>query len=246
MKEKLFIAGCARSGTSALVHLLAGSPEILIGSERYGHLVNPKNFKLTNAHFMKERFYNLEPEDTFYENLLDFHKFDKNFATKYEHAKWIGDKRPDLYESYDQIFSEFPNAKMIFIYRDINEVASSYQGRIQEGKNWPASKNFEAAVKEWNRSIYLTKLALEKGYDINVVDYHSIFSTDLDLSDLFNLFDVKIDEELKCHIRSIRKRSNDLSKTRKLLLSESELEYIKANAKLFLLDDIKSKNIFGV
>ena len=107
MKKNLFIAGCARSGTSALVQLLTGSPKIVLGMERYGHLVQPDNFRLSPAHFIKERFLTLERDDTFYDNLLDFHKFDPNFVEKIDECEWIGDKRPDLYESYDQLFEAF-------------------------------------------------------------------------------------------------------------------------------------------
>lgn len=239
MKKNLFVAGCARSGTSALVQLLTGSSKIVLGMERYGHLVQPDNFKLTPEHFTKERFLTLESGDTFYDDVLDFHKFDPKIIEKLDTCEWIGDKRPDLYESYDQLFENFPEAKVIFIYRDITEVASSYHGRIQEGKNWPATKNFESAVREWNRSLFLTREAIKKGYDITVVDYDSIFCSEKDITDIFKMLSINVENSLKEHIEKIRFRSKQLSDSRKMLLSADELEYIDKNAKSFLIDDLK-------
>lgn len=241
MKKYLFVAGCARSGTSALVQLLSGSPKIALGMERFGHLVNPNDFSLTPEHFTKARFLKLEEGDTFYDDVLDFHKFDPDLINKLDTSEWVGDKRPDLYESYDQLFESFPNAKVIFIYRSIAEVASSFHGRIQEGKNWPATKNFESAVREWNRSLYLTREALNKGYDIAVVDYDSIFLGDLDLTPLFSFLNVEINEGLERHIQKIRKRSKELSEKRTLLLSDDEIEYIERNAKTFLVEQLGNK-----
>ena len=245
MKKNLFIAGCARSGTSALVQLLTGSSRIVLGMERYGHLVQANNFKLTPEHFTKERFLTLESGDTFYDNVLDFHKFDPNIVDKLDTCEWIGDKRHDLYEVYDQLFGAFPDAKVIFIYRNISEVASSFHGRIQEGKNWPASKNFESAVREWNRSLFLTKEAIKKGYDISVVEYNTLFCSSRDLSPLFNLLDIEVNAEVKERITSIRKRSEVLKQERKQLLSENEMQFIKDNAKTFLIEDLNSYNLFG-
>ena len=59
--EYLFIAGCARSGTTAMARLLNQDPRILIGIERYKyipkatrpHISTKKNFRIRlrrNAH----------------------------------------------------------------------------------------------------------------------------------------------------------------------------------------------------
>lgn len=244
MRKYLFVAGCARSGTSALVQLLVGSPQVVIGMERFGHLVNPSCFTLSPEHFTKDRFLNIKDGDTFYDDFFGFHKFDPNIENKLDKCDWIGDKRPDLYESYDHLFERFPDAKVIFIHRSIEEVASSYHGRIDEGKNWPASKNFESAVREWNRSLFLTREAISKGYDINVVDYDTVFCGEKNLQPLFTILNIVIDEELDLHIKKIRGRSKQLADQRKQLLSEKEILYLKDNAKQFLIDDVKLSRVF--
>lgn len=242
-KNFLFVAGCARSGTSALVQLLSGSKKILLGMERFGHLVGPNSFSLNKSHFEKERFYELHEGDTFYKDLGSFHGFDSRFFSKYDEAKWIGDKRPDLYEAYDQLFASFPGCKVIFIYRDLIEVASSYHGRVLEGKNWPASKDFKAAVREWNRSLFMTREAIAKGYDVHVVYYKDVFCSDKDLSPIFNLLGVNVDDDVKRQISMIKKRSQQLSEERKMLLSEEELAYIQENSKPFLINDMLNRSI---
>ncbi|WP_394200828.1 sulfotransferase family protein [Shewanella waksmanii] len=243
MKKNLFIAGCARSGTSALVQLLSGSEDIVLGMERYGHLVKKNDFKLTKEHFVKERFFDLREEDTFYSDFFAFHRFSPNIEAKFDSCKWVGDKRPDLYEVYDELFEAFPESKVIFIYRDIVEVASSYQERVKDGKNWPASKDFMAAVREWNRSLYLTREAIAKGYDINVVEYSSIFNSKKDLNPLFEILNIDIDKNLERHIANIRGRATQLVEERKMSLSESELDYISKNSKSFLIDNIVEKKV---
>jgi hypothetical protein len=242
-KKFLFVAGCARSGTSAIVQLLSGSKEILLGMERYGHLVRPQAFHLKKKHFTKERFYSLEEEDTFYSSLRDFHKFDPHFFEKYESSKWIGDKRPDLYEVYDDLFENFPDAKVLFIYREIEAVASSFHGRVAEGNNWPASKNFARAVVEWNRSLFLSREAIRKGHDIVVLEYDELFSGKMDARDIFNYLDVEITSEVEIRIEQIIDRSRQLQSARRMLLSDDELNYVEKNAKKFLVDEISKSRL---
>ncbi|WP_282177113.1 sulfotransferase family protein [Vibrio nereis] len=243
MKNYLFVAGCARSGTSALAQLLSGSQDIVIGMERYGHLVQPDDFRLNESHFTKERFFEMKDGDTFYEDFDKFHKFDANLEKKFDDCKWIGDKRPDLYESYDQLFKAFPSCTLIFIYRNLEDVASSYQARIKKGENWPASKDFKAAVREWNRSLYLTREALKKGYNIKVVDYDSIFCSDKKIDPIFNCLGLNMDEGIDQKVREIRERSSQLVTERKSYLSKVELDYIENNAKKFLINDLGAKLI---
>jgi hypothetical protein len=243
MKDFLFVAGCARSGTSALAQLLSGSKDIVLGMERYGHLVHPRRFTLTSKHFEKDRFFEVLKGDTFYDSFDNFHKFDPLIKEKFQNAKYIGDKRPDLYEAYGQLFTEFPKAKLLFIYRDVLEVASSYHGRIDQGDNWPSSKNYEKAVFEWNRSLYLTREQLAKGSSIKVINYKDIFLTDTSLSPLNDFLEIEQDETWKKHIESVRSRAKHLEKNRLTKLTEAQTQYVIENAKSFLVDDIAPARI---
>lgn len=241
----LFIAGCARSGTSALAHMIGSNDKIVMGMERFGHLVSPDDFRLTPAHFEKNRFFDVQSGDTFYQDFERFHRFDKNIRDKFGFATYFGDKRPDLYESYDQLYEAFPSAKVLFIYRDVKEVASSYQDRVLKGEDWPAYKNYERAVSEWNRSLYLTREAINKGFDIKVVDYESVFVKCVDIQPIFDWLDLEIDHRMWRKMVEIEIRSKQLQRERKLLLTEDQALYVETNAKRHLVHDLKSAMLLG-
>lgn len=243
MKKFLFIAGCARSGTSAFAQLLSGSKDVVMGMERFGHLESKENFSLTPGHFSKERFLRIEEGDTFYNNFEKYHSYDKLIDEKLDCCLYVGDKRPDLYEVYDDIFRNFPGATVFFIYRDIVEVASSYQGRAMEKKNWPANKDFRAAVKEWNRSLFLTREAIENGYNIKCVDYESVFINPRNINVIFETLGLNYGEDEREKLFNIMARSKQLQRERGSLLSEEEKKYVKDHAKMFLLDDMERNNI---
>jgi len=246
MKSFLFIAGCPRSGTSALAHLVSGSEEIIMGMERFGHLVSAEDFKLTPEHFSKDRFFDVREEDTFYNDFDKFHSFDKNIYSKFDAAKIVGDKRPDLYLVYDQLFDKFKDAKLIFIYRNVEDVASSYQGRVAAGNNWPASKDFSKAVLDWNRSLYFTREAIKKGYSVGCVSYDDVFLSDSSLAPLFDYIDVEMTDSVNIKIAEIRTIAKRLSEKRVTLLSDSEKEYVNSNAKSFLIGELEPYNILKI
>ncbi|WP_417528777.1 sulfotransferase family protein [Marinomonas shanghaiensis] len=240
MKKYLFIAGCPRSGTSALVRILSFSKDIVIGMERFGHLVSKKKFQLNKSHFETERFFKLEPNDTFYDDIIKFHwKLYPNMREKYETAKIVGDKRPDLYQSYDELFKNFPEAKVIFIYRQLDEVASSYTARARQQDSWPTNKDYKQAVVDWNESLYLTLKALKKGYNIKVVEYKSIFQSNMSLDDLFEFVEAEKDDKVEQGIIRVRDVAAKLESERKMLLNKNELAFVNKKINNLALDDIQ-------
>ncbi len=243
MKKFVFVAGCARSGTGALAQLLSASDDIVIGMERFGHLERKDNFSLTPDHFEKGRFFDVRAGDTFYEDFDEFHAHDKRIREKFDSCTYIGDKRPDLYESYDEIFRRFPGVVVFFIYRNIREVASSYQGRVATKENWPADKNFRSAVAEWNRSLFLTREALAKGYDIKCVDYESLFLIPGRQNVVFSTLGLRLGDAEWERVKKVISRSEQLSGERVSLLSEEEEDFVIKNAKEFLVRDIEKSNI---
>ncbi len=185
----------------------------------------------------------MEAGDTFYEDVLDFHKFAPDMYEKFDSCTIVGDKRPDLYESYDQLFENFPDAKVLFIYRDIEQVASSYAGRVKSGESWPASKDFKKAVIEWNQSLFFTLEAIKKGHNIKVVEYNTIFSSDSELNDLLQYLNLTGDQDLKEGLKNIRARAKQLTESRQMLLNEDELIYVNENAQKFLITDLENSLI---
>ncbi|KGF72799.1 hypothetical protein DO97_04800 [Neosynechococcus sphagnicola sy1] len=224
MKEYLFVCGCARSGTSVLRKLLVAHPKVVIGLERYINLYRSKG-KLTPDLFEKERFLNLQTGDTFYQSLDHFPEAYSGFKERYENATFFGDKIPLLYRGYDAIFTEFPQARVIFISRTLEDVAVSFKRRANDpsDKTWGAKRGVEAAIEEWNAAHRLTVQALEKyPRRILVVNYEIMFGTWVGVREMFNFLELDLPIEVR-HEVSRLKEGNLRKKTDKTTsLSVSE------------------------
>jgi hypothetical protein len=226
----LFITGCARSGTSALAQLIGNHGNIIMGMERFGHLTSKQNFKLTPEHFTQERFFSMHPEDTFYSSFDEFHSWDPNIRAKFPEAKYIGDKRPGMYDAYDELFQTFQQAHVIFIYRDIYDVASSWNKRAEEGQNWPAHLDFRKAVHAWNQSMKCTLEAIDKGLNVIPVNYEGIFLEEKPIEPLFGKLDLDVDTHVQAKHKNILTNSRMLTEKRKgYLISDEQKRYIDEN-----------------
>lgn len=179
-KNYLFISGCGRSGTSALTILLGSHPEICLGMERYGHLVTPKSFCIDQSYFKPDRFLDLKPGDTFYSDLLDFHKWCPNISEKIVTASIVGDKRPEYFLVFDKLNEVFDSPKFIHIIRNYSDVAFSWEARAKITKDWPEKKDAVRSITDWNLANEKALEAYRKGYPILVVDYDRIFSSDIE------------------------------------------------------------------
>jgi len=247
MQKYLFIAGCARSGTSALAQLIGSHNQVVIGMERFGHLVTKDKFTLSEEHFTSERFLNIEPGDTFYNDFEKFHSWDENIIRKLNQGnlEYIGDKRPELYMVYDELIETFPNSKIIFIYRNIFDVAASWNKRAEEGINWPMHKNFKKAVHTWNYSLKTTIKAIQKYPDnICCIKYEDVLVDAKELTPLYNWLELNIDENTKTKQKNILMNSKRLQEERKnFALSEDQQEYCNQNADYKLEEQLNSTKL---
>lgn len=180
-KKILFVSGVARSGTSALVNVLNTNPGLLVGMERYfwpiqGNLIMP-------SHFEKERFITVEPGDTHGAAGFALNLEDRGRA--YDHAVYVGDKFPLLYNHFDHIFANFPTASHIYILRNPLSVVESYDAR----KNDPDDNWVKAGIdglKEWNTSVAkAAKLTEEQKANFHFVLYEDFFSHEENINALF-------------------------------------------------------------
>lgn len=239
----LFIAGCARSGTSALTHLIGSHSKIILGMERYGHIVSPSNFSLTKEHFIKERFLNIQKDDTFYSSFEKFHSWDPNLIEKFGTHEYIGDKRPELYLVYDELYKKFDDPIILFIYRNIYEVAASWNDRAAKGDGWPSHKDFTKSIYSWVDSIQMTLKAIAKGYNVLPINYESLFIEQHTIKPIFDKLGIKIDDLTKEKYKNIIANSTKLVEERKIRqLSEEQVAYInaKCNTELYSsLDEYK-------
>lgn len=232
--DYLFIAGCARSGTSALAQLLGSHGKAVMGMERFGHLVGKDDFRLRPAHFEPERFLHVQPGDTFYDDFGQFHQWDPQIVQKVQGGQlaYIGDKRPELYESYDALFAQFPSAKVIFIYRNINDVAASWNKRAADGENWPAHRDFKKAVFVWNNSLRATRDAIDK-YTGKIVclRYEDVFLEAKDLGNLYRWLGLDMDRTTQEKLKNILNNSRRLQEERQTFaLSQEQRAFCEQHA----------------
>lgn len=234
MKNKLFIAGCARSGTSALAQLIGSHSQVVMGMERFGHLYSKSNFKASESLFEKKRFINIEEEDTFYNDFEKFHAWDPEILNKLNSGNYlyIGDKRPDLYEVYDEIFSLFPNGKIIFIYRNVFDVSLSWNKRAEANENWPVTKDYKKAVYSWNISLKSTLIALkEHPKNIYCLRYEDIFIKNKDLSPLYLWLGLTMDVKSKEKYQNLLANSVRINKEKEgQVLSKSQRDFCLSSA----------------
>lgn len=247
--KHLFIAGCGRSGTTAIAKLIGSHQKIVMGLERFGHLVAKDSFSLTKEHFYPKRFVDVQPGDTFYDSFPEFYKWDENIYNKLNdnNLAYIGDKRPDLYLVYDELFKNFPNSKLIFVYRNIFDVAASWNKRVKGGVNWPATHDAKMSVHVWSYSLQHTIEAMEKYPDrIACVRYEDIFVNGHDISPLYSWLNLKVDAPTKKNLAISRHLSKQLAKERgENPLSDEEWEYCQHHAPFRYENAIDKVNILN-
>lgn len=213
----LFVVGCPRSGTTALGRFLAQRHDVVMGIERYAHRAFRKAFSLSPELYELERFKTFQPGDTFY-NTLDFakeahHALDDRFPT----ARYVGDKIPMLFGALPELFEAFgPATRVVIIYRNIFDVAASYEVRRQ---NPDDSWNLTAAdaVQNWNASLRAYRTSDHKDQIIPVI-YEDIFADAGQLVGLLNRLGLTADEDdlLRASHAVARARVLDGARERKL------------------------------
>ena len=223
----LFLCGTARSGTTALTHLLAAHPRIVLGMERYARLVRPDDFRLTPRHFAKQRFLEVAPGDTFYSDFNTVHWFDTEIATKIDQCAYIGDKKPELYLAYDALYRAFPSATVLMIFRDPVAVACSYQARRDKGVQWPAWRDYRAAIQDWNNAARATLEAITCGHAVHALRYEDLFQQTKLPRAVFDTLGLDIPECVHHRIHGLRQRSAELEQTRQCVLSADQIDEVR-------------------
>ncbi|MGD1699534.1 sulfotransferase family protein [Dapis sp. BLCC M229] len=250
----LFVCGCPRSGTTAILNLLNYHPLIALGVERYKHYanktlihkLNPDLFQPSVFFDVREEQTNLNPQHKgwenqwkpFYEELKE--KFPKNTTI-------IGDKFPHYYEFYEEINAQFTSAgvKFIFMLRDIIDVALSYDARAKNQKDigWGRNRNYKFAVSDWNQSLINTWNYLEnrKQENLFICEYEKLFSgDDRYLNLLLNFLDINSEREFFAYYKSMTQNWKKY-KQREKVIDQEELTYIEQNSNYVLRDKILQK-----
>jgi hypothetical protein len=153
----LFVTGCPRSGTTAIGDLLNTHPGIVLGIERFIlRAFNNPGFSLEPSLYEHDRFFEIRPKDTFYDDLEGFYAGYREMRTKYHRSRYIGDKLPNLYQSMERFQKVFPsNAKIVIIFRNIFHVAASYirRARNLDDHFWRRDQDLRVALSDWQEAM---------------------------------------------------------------------------------------------
>ncbi|GAB6985454.1 sulfotransferase family protein [Nocardioides pyridinolyticus] len=173
----LFLAGLARSGTTALLHVLNAHPEVVVGMERYKRVVSGGIERLTPELFTRERFFDFSDGETNQDPVeaarwgVDYPALEAKFDT----ATYVGDKMTTV--RFDAVHERLPEARFVFIVRDIDHVASSWDRRAQDASDsWPEHADARLSVERWNKSLRRIRRAVRQHPDLaHVVEYERFF-----------------------------------------------------------------------
>jgi Sulfotransferase family len=183
-----FVFGCPRSGTTALTRLLHVHESVVMGMERYKHLLAKRRGRaaFAPALFEPERFFDFRKGDT---NISpDAGKFDDHYAKarrRFESGtvRYVGDKVREDEPIISAIEAHFPTPRFFFIYRDLLDVASSFAVRARDpaDENWPAAADHEAAVRRWHAAFATAEglLARVGPEQVFVVRYDRLFDGEI-------------------------------------------------------------------
>lgn len=196
-RNHIFIAGCARSGTTALTRILNSHDDIYLSTEKFNSIFLNEPNKFDKSIFKLE---------SFNKSIVDSQKSRENL-------KYIGDKFPGYYRNYKLLFEKFPKAHVLFLFRNIFDVAQSYKARKLDEKNkW--EKGVGRAITEWNISLENTIDSINNGQNISALCYEDI---------LFNPSS-KLENILK-----IKRNPKFYSNYKKMTVYASKLELNKTN-----------------
>jgi hypothetical protein len=245
-QQYLFICGCPRSGTTALVRLLNSHHSLAIGMERYKYYASSKNISRINpAAFKSNTFFDLQDNQT----NINWKYFYDELIAKYESGvKYLGDKYPHYYRFYPQINQNLGDVKWIFIIRDVFSIANSYNARAADPKDkWSKEANFQRAVEHWNESLVSTWKYQKNNPNPNlfVCEYERLFNYDFNyLNSLLDFLEVEPDSQTETFFTAMKqdwldKKVAKPSSSSKL--NDLELQYIQEHANFALKDSLLKK-----
>lgn len=175
----LLLAGLGRSGTTALFNVFSDHPQIVLGLERYKRLYR-QDAAISRELFTEDRFFdfsdgatNVTPDAreawaTHYGKMRD----------RWSSATYVGDKLVTI--RAQRIWETLPDARFVFIVREVHEVAASWDARARNSQDteWSADRGARRAVVSWNKTARRIRRAVRQRPDHAVVVEHARFFAD--------------------------------------------------------------------
>jgi hypothetical protein len=210
---------------------MAAHPKIVLGVERYVLLANQKRNNFSPKLFEKDKFFDLQPKETFYKD-LNAHGYYEIARRRFDDALWVGDKIPHLFQKYDEVEAALPGAHYIYIVRNIIDVAASYQKRAETG-SWKETRDYVRAVNDWRQSIESTLKFTAKAdlkSRVHIISYEELYLQAVNLHPLFAKLDLDVVPEVQAQYRKLVDKSVELEKRRGDTLTSAKRHYIALNA----------------
>ena len=169
MKQYLFMCGTPRSGTTYLANLIGAHPSIVLGVERFKFHYSRQT--LVPELFEKERFFDLRGSDTSLRLQVALPDSGR-MQEKFDGARYVGDKYPNLIKQLGLVLSRFPGATILFVLRDPLSVGLSWGARARNPKDhWPATNDCIAGIRFWMDAVRAAAAARAAGARIIAMDY---------------------------------------------------------------------------
>ncbi len=147
-ERQLFVAGCPRSGTSALAFLLNEHPQMALGFERFKRV----RAQLDPFHLTAAQFFSPVLAETDIRGELLYERLRARWESGT--VRVVGDKVPLYTRVLPQLLARFPRARVAVLVRDPLAVAMSFARRAADpGDWWPAENDHRLAVKMWNEAL---------------------------------------------------------------------------------------------
>ncbi|NKW91438.1 sulfotransferase [Rhodobacteraceae bacterium R_SAG9] len=182
-KTHLLVTGTARSGTTALAELLNAHHQVCIGIERFKFQYLRSN-NYSDELLERDRFFDFREEDTNLRPAVRPHwqgVYDQ-ISEKWDRAKVIGDKVPDMSPVLEDYMAANPRFKCIYILRNLKDVGLSWQARADRTRDaWPKGKGFILACEEWEKQTRTVHDIVASGHlraRMLILDYDAIYAED--------------------------------------------------------------------
>ncbi len=171
----------------------------------------------------------MRPEDT----NVQYPKVYEAAKPKFKSSKlqYVGDKVPMYFRRFQELNRSFPDAKLIFLYRDVFDVASSFNVRAQNANDtWPLQNDYKVAVEIWNESLEkaLKFIRRTETQNIFILKYEAFFCGDLRYLDaLYDFLELEVTDNVRSKFTSYC-RDWDQRKSKPLNLDDEMREHISA------------------
>jgi hypothetical protein len=212
-----------------------------MGRERYAWRFKTET-EFAPALFKKRRFcLEYSPEDSHHTLLQPYYA---ELYARFDQCLYVGDKLPNLYRRYRYVLETFPNCHIIYMARNVFDVAASFDRRARQSARklesdptadparlWPVDRDWRRAVEEWNESVVQTS-AVSESTKLLVVDYDRLYADQALLEKLLAFLGLDPVPELMDAWSAGGEQKRRIEATRELPFDEEQLRIIRETAHL--------------